>query len=315
MPAWRFIRLESARDNIIRSATLRIRWPVRNSTAYDVSFERKRFFDLSAISQRAHPIGNVWTSVECFTKDSPARRETRRKSGSFYGTHSCYDAHPQYRTENAGALLGDWPRIPIPATADLLTRCATLGLRLAALLDPESDLQLKAEWSFLARLFIPPEFPEGTRERDTRNSARFALTASWGAAQGGTVMPRHGDVRERGWTDTELGWLRALAATQSNTLESALDLLGPSCVDVYLNSDACWYGVPFNVWEYTLGGYQVLKKWLSYREASLLGRPLREEEARYFAQVVRRITAVILLGPALDASYAAIVPDATGRPT
>ena len=26
----------------------------------------------------------------------------------------------QYRIENAGALLGDWPRIPLPATADLL---------------------------------------------------------------------------------------------------------------------------------------------------------------------------------------------------
>ena len=55
-------------------------------------------------------------------------------------------------------------------------------------------------------------------------------------------------------------------------------------------------------------GYQVLKKWLSYREAPLLGRPLHEEEARYFAQVVRRIAAILLLGPALDRSYAAILP-------
>ena len=35
-------------------------------------------------------------------------------------------------------------------------------------------------------------------------------------------------------------------------------------------------------------------------------------EAAYFAQVVRRITALILLGPALDASYNAILPTATG---
>jgi hypothetical protein len=65
----------------------------------------------------------------------------------------------------------------------------------------------------------------------------------------------------------------------------------------------------------TLGGYQVLKRWLSYREEVLLGRPLRETEARYFAQVVRRITAILLLSPALDASYAAILPTATGLPT
>jgi len=66
------------------------------------------------------------------------------------------------------------------------------------------------------------------------------------------------------------------------------------------------------VWEYTLGGYQVLKKWLSYREEPLLGRPLHEDEARYFSQVVRRIAAILLMGPALDASYAAILPTARG---
>jgi hypothetical protein len=70
-----------------------------------------------------------------------------------------------------------------------------------------------------------------------------------------------------------------------------------------------------HVWNYTLGGYQVLKKWLSYREFPLLGRPLHSEEAQYFAQVVRRIAAILLLGPALDASYQAIVPTATGLPT
>lgn len=69
------------------------------------------------------------------------------------------------------------------------------------------------------------------------------------------------------------------------------------------------------VWEYTLGGYQVLKKWLSYREQPLLGRPLRPEEARYFAQVARRIAATLLMGPAVDRSYAAILPTATGLPS
>jgi hypothetical protein len=76
--------------------------------------------------------------------------------------------------------------------------------------------------------------------------------------------------------------------------------------------------VPISVWNYTLGGYQVLKKWLSYREftsepaSPLLHRALRSEEAAYFAQVVRRIAAILLLGPALDASYRAILPTATG---
>jgi hypothetical protein len=47
---------------------------------------------------------------------------------------------------------------------------------------------------------------------------------------------------------------------------ATLTLLGETCVDVYLNGNAFWSAVPINVWNYTLGGDQVLKKWLSYRE-------------------------------------------------
>ena len=222
---------------------------------------------------------------------------------------------PQYRTENAGGLLNDWPRIPLPATVELLTTSANLGRRLATLLDPESDLTLAAQWSFLAKLTTPPELPEGTPDRDERNAARFAITAGWGGAgQGSTVMPRRGKAPERDWSPLERDRLTTLAATHSLSLDNALTLLGERCVDVHLNNASLWSGVPLRVWDYTLGGYQVLKKWLSYRELPLLGRPLREDEVRYFAQVVRRITAILLMGPALDASYAAILPTATGLP-
>ncbi len=125
-------------------------------------------------------------------------------------------------------------------------------------------------------------------------------------------MPRRGKAPERDWMATELDRLSTLAAAQGLTREQTLTLLGPRCVDVYLNGDAFWAAVPTEVWDYTLGGYQVLKKWLSYREQPLLGRPLHEEEARYFAQVVGRIAAILLLGPALDASYNAILRTAHG---
>ncbi len=125
-------------------------------------------------------------------------------------------------------------------------------------------------------------------------------------------MPRRGKAPERDWTPNERQRLATLAAAQNLTLDEALTLLGPRCVDVYLNDAAFWAAVPIKVWEYTLGGYQVLKKWLSYREEPLLGRPLHEDEARYFSQVVRRIAAILLIGPALDASYAAILPTARG---
>ena len=41
-----------------------------------------------------------------------------------------------------------------------------------------------------------------------------------------------------------------------------------------MNDTTRWKDVPVDVWNYTLGGYQVLKKWLSYREKQVLGRAL-----------------------------------------
>mgnify|MGYP006910698578 CR=1 FL=1 len=61
--------------------------------------------------------------------------------------------------------------------------------------------------------------------------------------------------------------------------------------------------MPEGVWEYYIGGYQVIKKWLSYREQKVLGRDLHMDEARYVTEMVRRIAAILLLQPALDANY------------
>jgi hypothetical protein len=60
------------------------------------------------------------------------------------------------------------------------------------------------------------------------------------------------------------------------------------------------------VWAWTLGGYQVMKKLLSYREKALLGRGLRLEEVKEVTDMARRIAALLLLRPALDANYRAV---------
>ena len=57
------------------------------------------------------------------------------------------------------------------------------------------------------------------------------------------------------------------------------------------------------MWSYTLGGYQVMKKWLSYRERTLLGRALTLAELTEVMHMTRRIAALLLLQPALDANY------------
>ena len=102
-----------------------------------------------------------------------------------------------------------------------------------------------------------------------------ALTAGWGhLGAGGAVMPGQGRVVERAPTREE---------------RAANPALGDTTLDVYLNARAFWRNVPAAVWNYKLGGYQTLKKWLSYRERTVLGRSLAPEEVGGFVNIARRI--------------------------
>jgi hypothetical protein len=76
--------------------------------------------------------------------------------------------------------------------------------------------------------------------------------------------------------------------------------------DVHLDDVDYWHHVPAEVWEYTLGGDPVLKKWLSYRERWVVGRDLKPEEARAFSAIARRIAAILHLHPALDSNHGAV---------
>ena len=60
-----------------------------------------------------------------------------------------------------------------------------------------------------------------------------------------------------------------------------------------MNPNAFWRNIPTDIWHYRLGGYQVLKKWLSYREHPILDRPLTHDEALYFTNMARRIGAIL----------------------
>ena len=113
----------------------------------------------------------------------------------------------------------------------------------------------------------------------------FALTAGWGHyGTGDAVMPGQGRVVERDYT-----------ADERAALGDAAGVIGQTTFDIYLNGNAYWRNVPAAVWRYKLGGYQVLKKWLSYRERGVLGRALLPEEVLYFAEVARRIGAILMV--------------------
>ena len=151
--------------------------------------------------------------------------------------------------------------------------------------------------------------PHGTTLDEAKH---FAITAGWGhAGQGGVTMPGKGKTVVRDYTAAERSAFVALASSRQASETLALRpsagtmpaLLGERTCDVYLNEAAHWSNIPIRVWEYTIGGYQVVKKWLSYREERLLGRPLTKDEVRYVQEMARRIAALLLLEPALDANY------------
>ena len=113
----------------------------------------------------------------------------------------------------------------------------------------------------------------------------FSVTAGWGHfGMGDAVMSGQGRVEERPYTPTDLA-----------VLGDSIGILGETTFDIYLNSHAYWRNVPAAVWNYKLGGYQVLKKWLSYREHKILERALRPEEVQHFTDTARRIAAILRL--------------------
>ncbi len=57
--------------------------------------------------------------------------------------------------------------------------------------------------------------------------------------------------------------------------------------------------------EYWIGGYQVVKKWLSYRPLNLLGRALTVEESRHVTNMIRCLAMIVLLTDELNANYLA----------
>ena len=224
----------------------------------------------------------------------PAQRYLHRLGASVEALfhHVLATLHdPAYREANAGALRMEWPRIPLPGwpdgeangAADSLAASAARGRELARLLDPEAPVpgvtqgKLRPE---IAALAVP-----STTDGRNMTGDDFALTAGWGHyGTGDAVMPGQGRIVEREYTPDE----RA-------ALGEAIPALGEKTLDVYLNDHAFWRNIPAAIWDYKLGGYQVLKKWLSYREHDVLGRALTPEEVLYFAEMARRIGGMLLV--------------------
>jgi hypothetical protein len=212
---------------------------------------------------------------------------------------------PKWLEENHSAILTGWPRVPLPSSATALKRSAALGARLAVLLDPDQPAS-----GITTGTLEPPFRILGVMARSSGKTVKpeeLAVTAGWGHGGGDTpVMPSQGHITERSaYTDEELAELKAAAKATGEKLDALIARLGPP-TDIWLNDVAYWRCVPTAVWKFSIGGYQVFKKWLSYREQEVFGRPLSLGDAREATAIVRRLAAIILLQRELDENYEAI---------
>jgi len=197
---------------------------------------------------------------------------------------------PSYLEDNADGIRQDWPRIPLPRTKKILLESAELGQRVASLLDTENPVEGVTKGKIDERLKsigVIKRIEGGTIRPE---KGELDLTAGWGhAGKDGVCMPGKGKYVVRKQEDGELR-----------------KVFGDETLDIYLNGAAYWENVPKCVWEYYIGGYQVIKKWLSYREKGMLGRGLKVEEAEYVTEMARRLSALVLLQEELNSNYNAV---------
>jgi len=191
---------------------------------------------------------------------------------------------PRYLADNGDGVRGAVPRIPLPGERDVLERSASLGREIAKLLDP--DLQVEG----VTAGRIAPEFrPLGALQKVGNApidpaSGDLSLTKRWGALQRGTIVMPGPGYRTAGLALVDQG-------------------SGTKTWNIWLNDSVYWSDVPEAVWEFSIGSYQVIKKWLSYRDRSVLNRDLTLDEAEHVVAMVRRIAAVLSLSEKLDAVY------------
>ena len=238
--------------------------------------------------------------LKSLTNANPDEDEALSRALWFHALAILYT--PNYLSEHVSAVRSDWPRIPLPATLAALQHSAQLGVKAGQILDMDSAAlgvttgKLRKELNFLGRVSGP------------QKGLSLAITAGWGHGQKekDIVMPGRGIEKRRDFTADEANAIAEGAKELGLEPEDVTALLGSQTLDIYLNNESFWSNVPEAVWEYAIGGYQVLKKWLSYRERQVLGRDITKDEAREFTHIVRRVAALLLLEPELEKNYSAI---------
>lgn len=206
-----------------------------------------------------------------------------------------------YLNENSDGVREDWPQIPIPGDKNKLIESANLGREIFNLLDLTGDdpnrviAKIKPEIKEIASVSRVGGGSLNSEMNDTLVNVGWAHIG-----EDGIAMPGSGKSDQREYTAEEI---EAIGRESGLSKIEMMKLLGPTTYDIFLNDVAYWKNVPLGVWEFTIGGFQVAKKWLSYREECMLRRKLTIEEIREFSSICRRISTLLILTPKLNSNY------------
>ncbi len=196
---------------------------------------------------------------------------------------------PAYLADNAAGIRHGWPRIPLPGDAAALRASAALGARLAALLDPDTPVPGVTEGE------PEPGAPRHRRAHDRAGpGAGLAAHRRLGGAH---ARGRHyagprpcRAARLRALREGHRGPGRPARRADTRRVDERRELLAQHA--------RAGLGVPRR----RLPGAQ---------EVAELSRPLHPGpgadtgEVEHIQATARRIAAILLLGPALDAAHRA----------
>lgn len=235
----------------------------------------------------------VWRAVSAaFGLSGPRRDQPARDTvGDLFRVVFAMIYAPAYQAEHKSALSADWAHVPIPRDKKLFDRVVEAGTRVMRLLDASTDAGALVE----EILGVDAARQLGPLKR----------------ADGGQVRPEDLAVTITYWGGGKGRWVPRVRTTDEAPPDLVGDAWGERTGDLYINKKTFFGNVPEAVWNYQLGGYPVLKKWLAYRQANRTGgKPLSDTERRWFRSVIQRIAALAALGPELDDLYQDCIAEA-----
>lgn len=188
-------------------------------------------------------------------------------------------------------MATDWAHLPIPKDVKLFDRLVAAGEQVTRPLDAArdaGDVIRAVVGADRARALGPLK---RTDAKQVRPDDLKVTVTYWGGGKG--------RWKARPFTAEEV------PATEYG------EAWGERTGDLFLNENAYFGNVPELVWNYQLGGYPVLKKWLGYRQADRRdGKPLTDDERRWFPEIIQRLAALLAVGPQLDALYQEVAANA-----